>query len=323
MLSSLIRRKRPRSEMTFLEHIDDLRVSLVRVFFTLFIGIGIALIYYEKLPHLLGFPLVWAKDPSTSPIGLLLGNADPSMQTLGELKEFTFMGVWSVMFYAAFAAGIALASPVLLYEIVRFVGPALTAREKRGLIPFCVSALILFLAGATLAFLWLTPMSIKVWHHFASGMGIAVTWQASDYFGFVIMMSLLTGLSFQFPLALIILMWLEIVRPITLLRKWRIMLFCIVIIVAIITPIGDPISLLILTSILFSFYLIAVYIGSIIVRRKRIARGDTPYPEEDDIVLDDTDEEDDNNDEPKVPPARPVKPKEGPPSPPGDIRSLD
>jgi sec-independent protein translocase protein TatC len=231
MFSSLIRRKRPRSEMTFLEHIDDLRISLLRVFFTLFIGIGIALIYYEKLPHLLGYPLLWAKDPATSPIGILLGAADPTMQTLGELKEFTFMGVWSVMFYAAFAAGIALASPVLLYEIVRFVGPALTTREKRGLIPFCLSALILFLAGATLAFLWLTPMSIKVWHHFASGMGIAVTWQASDYFGFVIMMSLLTGLSFQFPLALIILMWLEIVRPITLLRKWRIMLFCIVLIV--------------------------------------------------------------------------------------------
>lgn len=322
MFSSLIRRKRPRSEMTFLEHIDDLRVSLLRVFFTLFIGIGIALIYYEKLPHLLGYPLLWAKDPATSPIGILLGAADPTMQTLGELKEFTFMGVWSVMFYAAFAAGIALASPVLLYEIVRFVGPALTTREKRGLIPFCFSALILFIAGATLAFLWLTPMSIKVWHHFASGMGIAVTWQASDYFGFVIMMSLLTGLSFQFPLALIILMWLEIVRPITLLRKWRIMLFCIVLIVALITPIGDPISLLILSSILFSFYLIAVYIGSIIVRRKRIARGDTPYPD-DDSDLYDLDDEDEEDEDLKVPPARPVKPKEGPPSPPGDIRSLD
>jgi sec-independent protein translocase protein TatC len=205
---------------------------------------------------------------------------------------------------------------------VRFVGPALTTREKRGLIPFCFSALILFLAGATLAFLWLTPMSIKVWHHFASGMGIAVTWQASDYFGFVIMMSLLTGLSFQFPLALIILMWLEIVRPITLLRKWRIMLFCIVLIVALITPIGDPISLLILSSILFSFYLIAVYIGSIIVRRKRIARGDTPYPD-DDSDLYDLDDEDEEDEDLKVPPARPVKPKEGPPSPPGDIRSLD
>jgi Sec-independent protein secretion pathway component TatC len=117
-------------------------------------------------------------------------------------------------------------------------------------------------------------------------------------------------------------MWLEIVRPITLLRKWRIMLFCIVLIVALITPIGDPISLLILSSILFSFYLIAVYIGSIIVRRKRIARGDTPYPD-DDSDLYDLDDEDEEDEDLKVPPARPVKPKEGPPSPPGDIRSLD
>lgn len=74
-------------------------------------------------------------------------------------------------------------------------------------------------------------------------MGIEVTWQASDYYSFVTMMSLLTGLTFQFPLALIILMWLELVRPRTLLKSWRGMLFGILVLVGLITPIGDPLSL--------------------------------------------------------------------------------
>ena len=331
--------------MSFMEHIDDLRVSMIRVLAVFMVGMVASLIFYEKIPAFLNLPLEWAKNPETSPIGFLIGKAEPSLATLGELKEFTFMGVWSVLMYAAFAAGIALASPVFLYEVVRFVGPALNNKEKRGLIPFCVAALILFFCGATLAFLWLTPMSVQIWHHFASGMGIEVTWQASDYYSFVTMMSLLTGLTFQFPLALIILMWLELVRPRTLLKSWRGMLFGILVLVGLITPIGDPLSLFVLTGILVCFYLVAVGVGGAIVRRKRIARGDKPNPEDDDIGDDDDDEPDPDgsddassydspssssysssaaagtvNSESK---AVPAKPKSTPPPAEGDLSSLD
>ncbi len=333
MLASLIRRNKPRSEMSFLEHLDDLRISLIRVMAVFAVGMVGALIFYDKVPAFLSMPLEWAKHPETSPLHMVLGAAEPGLAALGELKEFTFIGVWSVLMYAAFGVGIALASPVFLYEVVRFVGPALSDREKRGLIPFCVAALILFLAGATLAFVWLTPMSVQIWHHFATGLKMEVIWQASDYYGFVIMMSLLTGLTFQFPLALIILMWLELVRPSTLLRSWRGMLFGILIVVAVITPIGEPISLGVLTGILFGFYLIAVSIGSVIVRRKRIARGDKPNPEDDDIDDDDDDQDDDDDrtsryDRPSTPisPAASTvtaKPKSTPPPAEGDLSSLD
>ena len=308
--------------MTFLEHIEDLRVSVIRVLTVFAVGMVAALIYYEYIPSLLSLPLDWAKNPETSPLHFIMGGADESLKTMSELKEFTFMGVWSVLMYAAFSAGVAVASPVFLYETARFVGPALTAKEKRALIPFCIAAFFLFLAGAALAFFWLTPISIQVWHHFASGMGMEVIWKASDYFGLVTMMSLITGITFQFPLALIILMWTEIVRPKTLLKHWRGMLFGIVIVVGVLTPIGDIISLAILTSILFGFYLLAIGLGSVLVRRKRVARGDTPYPEEDepyDLDVED-DEEEDSEKNVKKPAS---KPKSSPPSTDGDISSLD
>lgn len=336
MLSTLIRRNRPRSEMSFMEHIDDLRVSLIRVLAVFMVGMVASLIFYEKIPEFLNLPLEWAKHPDTSPIGFLIGKPEPALVALGELKEFTFMGVWSVLMYAAFAAGIALASPVFLYEVVRFVGPALNNKERRGLIPFCVAALILFFCGAALAFLWLTPNSIQIWYFFAHGMGIDVTWQASDYYSFVTMMSLLTGLTFQFPLALIILMWLELVRPRTLLKSWRGMLFGILVLVGLITPIGDPLSLFVLTGILFCFYLVAVGVGGAIVRRKRIARGDKPNPEDDDIGDDDDDEPDpDGSDDSSnygssagrtvtsEPKAITAKAKSAPPPAEGDLSSLD
>lgn len=307
--------------MTFLEHIEDLRVSVIRVLTVFAVGMVAALIYYEYIPTLLSLPLNWAKNPETSPLHFIMGRADESLKSMGELKEFTFMGVWSVLMYAAFSAGVAVASPVFLYETARFVGPALTAKEKKALIPFCIAAFFLFLAGAALAFFWLTPISIQVWHHFASGMGMEVIWKASDYFGLVTMMSLITGITFQFPLALIILMWTEIVRPKTLLQHWRGMLFGIVIVVGILTPIGDIISLAILTSILFGFYLLAIGLGSVLVRRKRVARGDTPYPEEDEPY--DVDDEDDEEDSEKNVKKPASKPKSSPPSTDGDISSLD
>lgn len=244
------------------------------------------------------------------------------------------MGVWSVLMYAAIAAGIAIASPVFLYEVVRFVGPALNAKERRGLIPFCAAGLVLFLLGAALAFFWLTPMSIVVVHHVAHGMDIRINWQASDYYSLVVMMSLLTGLCFQFPLALIIIMWLELVRPMTLLKSWRGMFAGITIGAILITPIGDFISLAILVAALFGLYLIAIFVGSIVVRRKRIARGDSPNPEDDDLP-DDDDEEDDGDDEDDPRPRRqkpvtptdgdvsPSKPKSTPPPAEGDLSSLD
>ena len=324
--------------MSFLEHLDDLRISLIRVVTVFAIGMVTALIFYRETPALLSLPLEWAKHPETSPMAFALSEPGPGLVNMGELKEFTFMGVWKVLMYAAFGVGVALASPVFLYETARFVGPALTDREKRGIIPFCVSALILFLMGAALAFFWLSPMSIQIWQHFAEGLQMEVTWQASDYYAFVVMMCLLTGLTFQFPLALIILMWLELVRPRTLLKSWRGMLFGIMILVAMITPIAEPISLFVMTGVLFGFYLAAVGIGTVIVRRKRIARGDKPNPEDDDLP-DDDDEDDDRGDDDGYKPARstdPVtpstpalgssatsKPKSTPPPAEGDLSSLD
>lgn len=336
MLSTLIRRNKSRSEMTFLEHLDDLRVSLLRVLGVFAVGMVAALIFYRETPALLNLPLEWAKHPETSPIGAVLSKPDPGLVAMGELKEFTFMGVWKVLMYAAFGVGIALASPVFLYETARFVGPALTDREKRGLIPFCVAALILFLMGAALAFFWLSPMSIQIWQHFAEGLRMEVTWQASDYYAFVVMMCLLTGLTFQFPLALIILMWLELVRPRTLLKSWRGMLFGIMVLVAMITPIAEPISLFVMTGVLFGFFLAAVGVGTVIVRRKRVARGDKPNPEDDDLPDDEDDDEDDDDgyrparSVDPVTPSTPAlgssatsKPKSTPPPAEGDLSSLD
>jgi hypothetical protein len=110
------------------------------------------------------------------------------------------------------------------------------------------------------------------------------------------------------------------------------MLVGIMLLVALITPIAEPISLIVMTGVLFSFYLAAVAIGTVIVRRKRVARGDKPNPEDDDLPDDDEDDSD-NDDDTRAKPRKPVtpsdssptpaKPKSTPPPAEGDLSSLD
>ena len=80
MLSAFIRRNKSRSEMTFLEHLDDLRVSLLRVLGVFAIGMVAALIFYRETPALLNLPLQWAKHPETSPIGAIMSTFQTPMK---------------------------------------------------------------------------------------------------------------------------------------------------------------------------------------------------------------------------------------------------
>jgi hypothetical protein len=126
------------------------------------------------------------------------------------------------------------------------------------------------------------------------------------------------------------------VRPKTLLKSWRGMLVGIMLLVALITPIAEPISLIVMTSVLFGFYLAAVGVGTVIVRRKRVARGDKPNPEDDDLPDEDDEDDDRGGDSPRsrrssdpVTPSTPAlgssssKPKSTPPPAEGDLSSLD
>jgi uncharacterized membrane protein YgcG len=97
---------------------------------------------------------------------------------------------------------------------------------------------------------------------------LTMPWLASDYYGFVTMMTLLVGLAFQFPLVVIILQYLEIVQTRTLFRVWRHVLVGILVASLVISPLGDPVSLSVLTGILFLLYIAAAAVGGLLVRAK-------------------------------------------------------
>ncbi len=193
------------------------------------------------------------------------GTLNPAADALTTLK---FMDVFSVLLNIGLVGGLAFSGPFILYFGSRFIAPALTDKEKKGIIPFCISTFFLFAAGCLFSFFWLIPISIEVMYHFNQMFGLHLTWIASDYYSFVVMMTLIVGVAFEFPLVVIVLQYLEVIKTGTLLRLWRHVLVGILVASLLITPLGDPISLSVLTGILFLLYLLAVSIGGVLVRMK-------------------------------------------------------
>jgi len=165
--------------------------------------------------------------------------------------------------------GVILAMPIILWQVWRFIVPALHSREKRYAIPFILSSLVLFLLGGFLAYITLEPALefLISW----SGEGVGQVFQVSRYVRLVGLMVGAFGVGFQFPVLLVFLQIAGVVTPHQLLRGWRYALLAVVVVAAVITPSGDPISLAALAVPMAILYFIAIGIGTVFERRKRRA----------------------------------------------------
>lgn len=287
-----------KQEMGFFDHLEELRSTLIYCIGSFAAAMGFAFWFSKDIFALMRGPLERAlahrgvvTDTAADPVALIGGLA--SILLYGELPAgaasatgpaalaatagdamvvMKFMDVFHILMNIGLVGGIALSSPLVLYFASRFVAPALTPREKKGIVPFCVASLLLFVAGSLFSFFWLVPLSIEVMFHFVHMFGLKMPWLASDYYGFVTMLTLLVGLTFQFPLIVIVLQYLEVIQTGTLIRIWRQVLLGILVGSLVITPLGDPVSLSVLTGILFCLYLMAVAVGGFLVRAKQKKR---------------------------------------------------
>ena len=159
--------------------------------------------------------------------------------------------------------------PVISWQIWRFVVPALEARERRYAVPFIVSSVVLFVAGCALGY-WTLDRALEFLISFA-GDDITEAYRISDYVNLVALMMLSFGVGFLSPVLIVFLQLVGVVRPATLLRKWRHAVMGIFVLAAVITPSGDPVTLLALAVPLSFMYMVAVLIGWLVVRRRRHA----------------------------------------------------
>jgi sec-independent protein translocase protein TatC len=149
------------------------------------------------------------------------------------------------------------------------VAPGLNDRELRLLRPACFLAFLLFILGATFSFFILLPAALRASVIFNELLGFAPLWTAASYYGLLTWMVLGVGLAFQFPLVLLVLVYVDILSKEKLVkfRRYSIVLF--LAIGAIVTPTTDPITFILLALPMSLLYEIAIIGSGRIERKKR------------------------------------------------------
>lgn len=242
--------------MPIMEHLRELRMRIVRSLLAVMIGTIVILAMYDPVKTFLTEP--YRNLCSTNPDF----NCDGSLFALGPLDGF------SARMKVSAYGGLMLALPVILWQIWQFIVPALSKKEKKYAVPFIASSVVLFAAGGTLAY-WTLDKALEFLISW-SGSDVNQAYQITKYISLVTFMMLSFGVGFLSPVLLVFLQLANVVQPKTLLKQWRIAIMLIFVASAVITPSGDPFTLMALSGPLTILYLLSVLVGWLLVRKRPI-----------------------------------------------------
>jgi sec-independent protein translocase protein TatC len=224
-------------EMTIFEHLDELRSRLIKAAIGLVFTAAVSLAYTTNL-------LKWLIVPA--------GNVRPVFLRPQE-GLVTYLRV-------ALLSGVILAMPVIVYELVQFILPALQPSEKRYLFLIVPGASVSFAAGAAFAYFVMLPVSLRYLLSFGSEIAEA-TWAIGEYISFVTGLMFWMGVVFQMPLAVFILSRLRIVNSRMLSQNRKYAVLVIAVVAAIITPTTDPLNMVLVMAPLMVLFEISVIVS--------------------------------------------------------------
>ena len=238
--------------MSLMDHLSELRDRVIKVALAVVVGMLISFLLYDQIFDFLLEPYLKNCENSFTNCKLL---------ALDPLEGF------GVRMKLATYGGIFIAMPVILWQLWRFITPGLYAHEKRYAIPFMVSALTLFLTGAGIAYYTL-PQALNFLQEIG-GDNIATAYAPSKYFTLISYMMLAFGIGFEFPIVLVFAQMMGVINPGQLRQVRRYAIVGICVLVAVITPSGDPISMLMLAVPMCLFYELSIIIGRVLERRRK------------------------------------------------------
>jgi sec-independent protein translocase protein TatC len=207
-----------------------------------------------------------------SVIGFLI--AEPLIKLLltplpdNEVVFLTLSGGFMVYLRVSLTVGILLALPVILYQLWAFVAPGLLPQERRAALPWIPMTVVFFLLGTSVA--WVTlPYAVGFLLSFEIEGSLVAMPSAEAYFGFVTFLFLVFGLVMQFPIVLVFLDRLGVLRIEQLKTMRRYVLLGVVIFAVVITPGGDPISPIVLSGTMYALYEFTIFL----MQRRRREKG--------------------------------------------------
>ncbi len=241
----------PGQEMPFLDHLEELRRRLFWISGAIVIGVvvGFALLSRLDIIRLLERPIL------------------PLLH--GQKLIYTHPGTsFHILLNASLALGFVLASPVIIGQIWGFLAPALYAHEKRVVIPVLIAMVALFLAGVSLSYFVVLPLTLQFLMSIEST-ALTPLISATEYFDFAISMCVAFGVVFEVPIAILALTALGLVTPQFLSKYRRHAIVVCLTAAAFITPGADPYSLFALAIPLYVLYELSVFVAQFAYRKRQ------------------------------------------------------
>ena len=218
-------------EMSLFDHLEELRQRIFYSLIAVLIGVAGCFVVVKHIVEILEIPAQGVKFLQLSP------------------GEYFFVSI-----KVAGYSGILLTSPFILYQIIQFVLPGLTRRERRLLGPIVLGSSILFFSGIGFAYIALIPAALKFFISYGADV-VEQLWSIDRYFEFVLLLLFSTGLAFQIPVIQLLLGFLGIVSSERMLAGWRYVVLGAAILGAVLTPSTDPITQSLLAgAVLFLYF---------------------------------------------------------------------
>jgi sec-independent protein translocase protein TatC len=202
--------------MGFLDHLEEVRSRLVIALIAILVTTSIAYFFSDTILYILTLPAGNIKLVALSP-----------------------MDGFMVRFRVAIYGGIALAAPIWIYQVLKFLEPGLMPNEKKWIVPGVIATVVLFLIGNAFGYFMLQNMMGVMFSMF--GAQLEYLPSADQYISFVVYFLIATGLAFEIPIVLLTLVRIGLVSPQTLAKQRKVAWFIIFVFAELVTPVADPI----------------------------------------------------------------------------------
>ena len=218
-------------EMALSEHIEEFSQRLVFCVVTLVVATLFCFTDVKEIVRIFQAPAVGVKFLQFSP------------------GEYFFASVKIAAF-----CGILFSSPLVLYQLLLYLIPGLTKKERDIVLPVSLGSGLLFATGLGFSYFFLVPAALRFFISYGAEV-VEPFWSFDQYFDFIAVLLFATGLAFQVPAVQVVLGLLGIVTGQQMLSAWKYVIVICTIVAAVITPSTDPITQIILSTALLSLYL--------------------------------------------------------------------
>jgi sec-independent protein translocase protein TatC len=267
-------------DMTFLEHLEELRWTLVRSAIAVVSATVLVFIYIQDIFE--GFVMAPARPDFVTYRFLCsmgqrmgLGEAFCVQDMAFRIQSNTMQGQFMMSFSIAFTLGLIAASPFVVWQLWRFVAPGLRPNERSAVQGTVFYIILLFLLGAAFAYYVVAPMSIQFFATYSLSSIVENKPTLDSYVGILNSFLLWTGLAFELPVVMVFLARIGLVGSAFLRQYRKHALVVILIVAAIITP-PDVVSQVLVTIPLVGLYEVSIALAARAERRRTTAMTTTP-----------------------------------------------